>query len=134
MQVTEYIGVSLANHDFTQCNCQLFVMQGNLYLTCKQSLATCTYLGLLLWGKSTHIHKLVDNVEVAVVHSKVEGTPAKLHSTEKTNNQTTSKLHCVFGQHNTLSGEEEDDVSCSVQITLFCACSTLSCWPGLLNT
>ena len=51
----------------------------NVYLTCKQSLATCTYLGLLLWGKSAHIHKLVDNVEVAVVHSKVEGTPAKLH-------------------------------------------------------
>ena len=52
---------------------------GNLYLTCQQSLATCTYLGLLLRRKSAHIHKLVDNVEMAVVHSKVEGTPAKLH-------------------------------------------------------
>ena len=52
---------------------------GNLYLTCKQSLATCTYLGLLLQRKSAHIDKLVDNVEVAVVHSKVEGAPAKLH-------------------------------------------------------
>ena len=52
---------------------------GNLFLTCKQSLVTYTYLGLLLWRKSAHIHKLPDNVEVAVVHSKVEGTPAKLH-------------------------------------------------------
>ena len=52
---------------------------GNLHLTCKQSLITCTYLGLLLQRKPAHIHKLVDNVEVAVVHSKVEGTPAKLH-------------------------------------------------------
>ena len=42
-------------------------------------LYVCTSLGLLLRGKSAHIHKLVDNVEVAVVHSKVEGTPAKLH-------------------------------------------------------
>ena len=83
MQVTEQIGVSLANHDFTQCNFQLFVMQDNLYLTCKQTLATCTYLGLLLRGKSAHIHKLVDNVEVAVVHSEVEGTPAKLHEQKR---------------------------------------------------
>ena len=52
---------------------------GNLHLTCKQSLATCTYLGLLLCRKFAHIHKRVDNVEVAVVHSKVEGAPAKLH-------------------------------------------------------
>ena len=37
-------------------------------------------------------------------------------------------------QYNTLNGEEEDDMSCSVQVTLFCACSTLSCWSGLLYT
>ena len=81
---------------------------GNLHLTCKQSLATCTYLGLLLWRKFAHIHKRFDNVEVAVVHSKVEGTPAKLHRTEKTNNQTTSKQHCVLVQHNRLSIEEAE--------------------------
>ena len=53
--------------------------EGNLHLTCKLSLATCTYLGLLLWGKSAHIHKRIDNFEVTVVYREVEGTPSKLH-------------------------------------------------------
>ena len=51
----------------------------NLYLTCKQSLVTYMYLGFLLRRNSAHIHKLVDNVEVCIVRSKVDGTPAKLH-------------------------------------------------------
>ena len=80
--VREHLGLSLANHNFTVRDVMKKMSACstcNKYLTCKQSLDTCTHHGLLLRMKSPHIHKLVDNVEVAVVHSKVEGTPAKLH-------------------------------------------------------
>ena len=54
------------------------------------------------------MHKRVDDVEMVVVHSKVEGTPAKLQSNRRPTIRGTSKEQCVFLQHNRLIIEEAE--------------------------